>query len=243
MASAIGRLLSMAWAWGEPVSGSGGRGGLVYSVRRTGAGRTRAAARPGTAAVVMATSRAAAASASTSRAGTCALGSTPTDRANSAQDQRQARMPIGIPRMRAAAVRAVACQDTTRQQLRPAHANDLEDGQVTPSAAHSGDQHVGQSGDAEQGQEGAEDAWRIADPGIALDVKGPLVSCYRTGPCGAAEAGDRRHQPGPGSVGAGARTVPEEDEVVARRHATGLPGRGRTAATAPPQHRCPNPCR
>ena len=128
---------------------------------------------------MMASSRAAAVSASTSGRGTWALGATPTDPANSAQDQRPARMPSGIPTMRAADGQGGCLPAHHCQQLRLAHANDLEDGQVAAAAAHPGDQHVGQRGDAEQGEQGAEDERRIADPGVVLDVERPLVACYR----------------------------------------------------------------
>ena len=88
--------------------------GWPYSVRRTEAGRTRAASQPGPAAITLASTNVTGTAASTSGTGTSGVPETPADPANRAQAHRPASTPSGSPTSSAAAASALASQATTR---------------------------------------------------------------------------------------------------------------------------------
>ena len=86
--------------------------------------------------------------------------------AKTAQAQRPAITPSGIPASSAAAASALACQATMPVQLRPSAAEGLEHRQVAAPPPHAGQQHVGQGADREQRQRRAEQERRVADRGV-----------------------------------------------------------------------------
>ena len=65
------------------------------------------------------------------------------------------------------------------QQLGPEQAEGLEHREVAPPPPHPGEQHVGERPHREQGQDGTQDEWGVPDPGVVLDVAGPLVGGHQ----------------------------------------------------------------
>src|SRR5580704_18665909 len=99
---------------GDAVVTAIGPAGPTYSVRRTVAGRSRAASQPGPAAIRLASTSVTGTAASTSGTGTSGAPETPADPAKMAQAHRPASTPSGSPTSSAAPASALASQPTTR---------------------------------------------------------------------------------------------------------------------------------
>ena len=153
---------------------------------------------------------------STSASGMLAAGARPADEANSTQAQRPASRPSGTPISHGDPGQAECLPLHHAQHLAPHQAEGLEHGQVTAPPPHRRDEHVGERGHGEQGQDAAEDQGGVPDPGVVADLVRALITDHHARSERASRPGGDRRQPGRRGRQVSAGAVAQQREAVAR---------------------------